>query len=61
MTEKPEIGSLDARLPPNFTPEARRRMLEIAALARDTVARMPRPASEFDEPAPVFNLHIRPR
>jgi hypothetical protein len=58
--ETPELGSLRSRLPANFSPEAHARLLEIASMAKSTAAKLPRPIWEYDEPAHVFDMHMRP-
>jgi hypothetical protein len=49
------------RLPPDLSPEARQRFEEIAALAGKVTDRLVRDKRESEEPAPVFDLHLRPR
>jgi hypothetical protein len=46
------------RLPAGLTPEQRARYEEIAALARETANRLPRPMEKTLEPGHVYSLHI---
>jgi hypothetical protein len=43
-------------LPKGLSPEQRARYAQIAALARATADRLPRPMEKTLEPAPVFSL-----
>jgi hypothetical protein len=47
-------------LPVGLSPEQRARYEQIAALARATAARLPRPMEKTLEPAHVFSLQAKP-
>jgi hypothetical protein len=52
---------LSIRLPADFTPEARQRFDEVASRARKVADRLTRDGKKNEEPAAVFEAHVKGR